>query len=91
MLIIPVINWLEATHNYKAMSALIPSRQRKAVLLDNKPLEDVDKLEYIRSIFVANGQGTEEIRTCINFARSASSRLQPRCLFAVGYIVAFKE
>ncbi len=46
------------------------------VLLDGEPLEDVDKFKYLGSMFVANGQGTEEIRSRINLARSAFSRLQ---------------
>ncbi len=58
------------------MSALIPGEQRQAVLLDGEPLEDVDKFKYLGSMFVANGQGTEEIRSKINLARSAFSRLQ---------------
>ncbi len=42
MLIIPVINWLEATHNYKVVLALFSSEQRQSILLDDEPLEDVD-------------------------------------------------
>ncbi len=60
----------------KVMSALIPGEQRQAVLLDGEPLEDVDKFKNLGSMFVANGQGTEEIRGRISLARSASSRLQ---------------
>ncbi len=37
------------------MSALIPGEQRQANLLDDEPLEDVEKFQYIGSIFVANG------------------------------------
>ncbi len=59
----------------KVMSALIPGEQRQAVLLDGEPLEDVDKFKYLGSIFVSNGQGTEEIRSRINLARSTFSRL----------------
>ncbi len=58
----------------KLMSALVPDEQRLAVLLDGEPLEDVEKFKYLGSMFVANGQGTEEIR--INLARSAFSCLQ---------------
>ncbi len=65
----------------KVMSALIPGEQRQAVLLDGEPLEDVDKFKYLGSMFVANGQGTEEIRCRINLARSAFSRLQA-CLWS---------
>ncbi len=60
----------------KVMSALIPGEQRQAILLDGEPLEDVDKFKYLGSMFVANGQGTEEIRSRTNLARSAFSRLQ---------------
>ncbi len=63
------------------MSALIPGEQRQAVLLDGEPLEDVDKFKYLGSMFVANEQGTEEIRSRINLARSAFSRLQS-CLWS---------
>ncbi len=65
----------------KVMSALIPDEQHQAVLLDGEPLEDVDKFKYIGSMFVANGQGTEETRSRINLARSAFSRLQS-CLWS---------
>ncbi len=58
------------------MSALIPGEQRQAIPLDGEPLEDEDKFKYLGSMFVANGQGTEEIRSRINLARSAFSRLQ---------------
>ncbi len=34
------------------------------------------QFKYLGSMFVANGQGTEEIRSRINLARSAVSRLQ---------------
>ncbi len=60
----------------KVMSTLIPREQCQAVLPDGKPLEDVDKFNYLGSIFLENGQGTEEIRSRINFVRSAFSRLQ---------------
>ncbi len=65
----------------KVMSALIPGEQRQAVLLDGEPLEDVDKFEYLGSMFVANGQGTKKIRTRINLDCSAFSRLQS-CLWS---------
>ncbi len=44
-------------------------------------MEDVDKLKHLGSMFVANGQGTEEIRKRIKFARSTFSRLQS-CLWS---------
>ncbi len=59
----------------KVTSALIPGERRQAMLLDGQPLEDVDKSKYLGSMFVANGQGTEEIRSRINIASSAFSRL----------------
>ncbi len=65
----------------KVLSALIPGEQRQAVLLDGEPLEDVYKFKYLGSMFVANGQGTEEVRNRINLARSAFSRLQS-CLWS---------
>ncbi len=34
-------------------------------------MEDVDKFKCLDSMFVANGQGTEEIRSRINIARFA--------------------
>ncbi len=63
------------------MSALIPGEQRQAVLLDGEPLVDVEKLKYLGSMFVANGQGTEEIYSGNNLARSAFYRLQT-CLWS---------
>ncbi len=50
------------------ISALIPGEQRQAVLLDGEPLEDGEKLKYVGPMFVANGQGTEEISSRINLA-----------------------
>ncbi len=41
---------------------------------------DVCEFKYIGPMFVANGQGTEEIRSMINLARSAFSCLQS-CLW----------
>ncbi len=49
-------------------SALIPGEQRQAVLHDGEVMEDVDKFKYLSSMFVANGQGTKEIRSMINLA-----------------------
>ncbi len=65
----------------KVMSAHVPDEQRKAFLLDGEPLEDVEKFKYVASMFVANGQGTEEIRSRINLPSSALSRLQS-CLWS---------
>ncbi len=55
----------------KVMSALIPDEQRQAVLLDDKPMEDVDKFKYLGSMSVANSQGTEEIRSRFNLGSAA--------------------
>ncbi len=60
----------------KVMSVHIPGEQRQAVLPDGEALEDVGKFKYLGSMFVTNDQGTEEIRSRINLARSAFSRLQ---------------
>ncbi len=57
----------------KVMSALILGEQRQAILRDGEPLEDVDKFNYLGSMFDANGQGTEKIRSRINLARSTFS------------------
>ncbi len=61
--------------NTNVLSALISSEQCQAALLDGEPLEDVDKFKYLGSMIVANGQGTGEIRSRINLARSAFSQL----------------
>ncbi len=47
----------------------------QAVMLDGEALENVDKFKYLGSMFVANVQGTEEVRSRINPARSALYRL----------------
>ncbi len=65
----------------KVMSALISGEQRQAVLLDGEPLEDVDKFNYLGSMFVANGQGTKNTRNKINLACSALS-LPQSCLWS---------
>ncbi len=64
------------TSKTKVMSALIPGEQRQAVVFDGESSEDVEKFKFLGSMFVANGQGTEEIRSRINLVRSAFSRLQ---------------
>ncbi len=66
----------------KVMPTLIPGEQRQAVLLDSEPLEDIDEFKYLGSMFVVRGQGTKEIRSRVNLARSASSRLQS-CLWSM--------
>ncbi len=60
----------------KVISAHMPGDQSQTVLLNGEPLENVDKFKYLGSMFVANGQSTEDIRGRINLARSAFSRLQ---------------
>ncbi len=65
----------------KVMSPLIPDEQRQTVLIDCEPLEDVDRFKYLGSIFVAKGQGTEEIRSRINLGHSAFSDLKS-CLWS---------
>ncbi len=64
------------TSKTKVMSASIPVGQRQAVLLDGEPLEDDDKFNDLCSMFVANGQGTEEIKSRINLVHSAFFRLK---------------
>ncbi len=51
------------------------------ILLDGESLEDVDKFKYLGSLFVANGQGTEEIRSRIFPARCSFCRIQS-CLLS---------
>ncbi len=65
----------------KVISSLIFNKQRQAILLDGQPLEGVDKFKYLGSMFLANGHGTKEIRSRINIAFSAFSRLQS-CLWS---------
>ncbi len=45
----------------KVMSGIIPGEQLQVVLLDGEV--DVEKLKHLGSVFVANSQGTEEIRS----------------------------
>ncbi len=61
----------------KVMSELIPVEQRQVVLLDSEPLEDVDKFKCLGSMFVANGQGTEEIKSSINIVLPHSLDCSP--------------
>ncbi len=61
------------------MSPLIPGEQRQSFLLDGEPLEDVEKFNYLGSMFVANGHGTEELINRINLARSAIPSLVAAC------------
>ncbi len=62
--------------NTNAMSELIRGELCQAALPHGEPLEDFNRLKYLGSMFVANSQGTEEIRNRINLARSAVPRLQ---------------
>ncbi len=57
----------------KVMAQRIPGEQRQTIRPDDEPLEDVHRLKYLLSVCIANGQVTEEIRSKINFARSAFS------------------
>ncbi len=57
------------------MSAFIPGEQCQAVLLDGEPVEDFEKFKDLSSLFIANGQGTEQIRSRINLTLSAFSCL----------------
>ncbi len=77
MLIICVLDWLEANQNYKVLSALIPGEQRQTVLLDGEPLEDIDKLKSFGPTFIANSQGTKVLRSRIKLVLSALLRLEP--------------
>ncbi len=61
----------------KVMSALTPGEHRQAVLLHGEPLEDADKFKYLGSMLVANGQGTEGVRSRINLSRSVSLPCNP--------------
>ncbi len=65
----------------KVVSTLVPGEHGQAVILDGEQLEGVKKFKYLGSIFIANGQGTEEIRSRINLARYALSNLQS-CLWS---------
>ncbi len=61
----------------RVMPALIPGEQRQAVLLDGEPLEDFDKLKYLGSLFIANGQETEEKWSRSNLAVPYSLAYSP--------------
>ncbi len=58
----------------KGMSALNPNEQRRAILLDGEPLEDVDKFKYLGPMFIANCQSTEAIRSRVNLVRSTFAK-----------------
>ncbi len=64
----------------RMMSALIPGEQRPALLLNGEPLEDVDKFKYRSSIFIANSQGTEEVRSKINIDHVLNRGVKYRCV-----------
>ncbi len=42
------------------MTAFISGEQRQAVLLDGEVLKKVDKLKYLDSMLIANGQSTRD-------------------------------
>ncbi len=65
----------------KLMLVIIPGEQRQAVQVEGEPLEEVDTFKYLGLMLIVNDQGTKEIRSRINLARSAFSRLQP-CLWS---------
>ncbi len=44
----------------KVMWALITGEQRQAVSLDGEPPKSVNKLKYLDSMFIANGQSTTD-------------------------------
>ncbi len=46
-----------------AMPALIPVEQRQTGLLNGEPLEVVDNVKYLDSMFMINNEGTEDIRS----------------------------
>ncbi len=46
----------------RVMNSLILGEQWRVAMLDGEPLEDVDKFKYLGSMFMENGQGTEDIR-----------------------------
>ncbi len=58
------------------MSTLISGEQRQVVLLDDEPLEYDDRLKYLGSMFIANGQGADKTRRRMSLARFAFSRQQ---------------
>ncbi len=66
------------TSKTKVTSALIPGAKRQTVLLDDESMEDVEKVRYLGSMVIGNGQGIEEVRSRANLARSAFPCLQYR-------------
>ncbi len=77
----PTVGMLINASTTKVMLAIIPGEQRQAVQVDSEPLEEVDTFKYLGLMLILNVQGTKEIRSKINLARSAFSRLQP-CLWS---------
>ncbi len=64
----------------KVMSALILGEQRQTAMFIVESLVDVDKFNYLGSMFVVNGQGPTEIRSSSNLTHSAFPRLEILCL-----------
>ncbi len=52
----------------KVMLAIISDEQRQAALLDDEPLGDFDKFKHLGSMFIANVQDANEIRSITNLA-----------------------
>ncbi len=71
---------------YRKMQGLLEAVNRNTTTVGDFsihpwPLEDVAKFKYLGSLFIANGQGTKEVRSTINLARYTFSRLQS-CLWS---------
>ncbi len=57
-------------------SANVPDEQRRSTLLEGELVEQIDKCQYLQSMFSANGQGITGIRGRINLDRFTLSRPQ---------------
>ncbi len=64
------------TPKAKVISVRITGEHHQAILPDDEPLKGVDMFTYPLLMFIANGQGIEEVRRKINLVYSAFSRLQ---------------
>ncbi len=77
---------LEAVNHHAAVVCMRTNASKTKVIsvlilvsgvkLDGEPLKDAYRFKYPGFIFIVNGQNTEDIRSKINFARSAFSHLQ---------------
>ncbi len=54
--------------------AFVLNEQYHVDLLDSEPLEVVEKFKILGKMPIANGQGTEEVKSKLNFVSSAFSR-----------------